>query len=388
MGTLREDVSAAAVAAGVSAAVLGYAGSVAVVVAGLTAVGADRGQVASALAALGVTTGLASMLLSWRTRQPVAVVWSTPGMALLVGVGAVQGGFPAVGGALLVTAVLLVLTGLVRPLTRLVARLPAVLTSAVLAGVLLPFCLRPATAVADLPLTAGTVAVVWLLAQRVAPRWAAPLTLVALVGVVLLAGDLPALPGATPHLQVLVPSLTVDALVRVALPLYLVTMAGQNLVGLSVLSSFGYRPPVGRLLVATGGFSAVGVVLGSPTVNLAAITGALTAGPSAHPDPGRRWVAAGAAGLTNLLLAAVAPATATLVTGVDPRLVATAAGLALLPALATAAATALRDEPTRLAAVVTLVVTASGIAGAAAVGLAAGLLLLVIAPPGRGRRGG
>ncbi len=375
---MREEVTGRAVAAGVSAAVLGYASSVAVVVAGLSAVGASSGQVGSALVAVGVVMGVTSVLLSARTRVPVSVVWSTPGLALLVGVGPLPGGFGVVVGAFLVAAVLVVLTGLVRPLTRAVARLPQALTAAVLAGVLLPFCLAPVQAVADLPLQAGAVVAVWVLAQRFAPSASAPLALVALLVVVALDGALPPVDRVVPTVELVGPSLSWEAVLRIALPVYLVTMAGQNLVGLAVLQANDYRAPVGTLLVGTGVASAAAAPLGAPTVNLAAITGALTAGPQAHPDPARRWVAAAAAGLSYLVLAALAPLTSTLVTGVDERLVATAAGLALVGAFTASAATALRDEGTRLPAAATLLVTASGVSGGAAIGLLVGGALLLL----------
>ncbi len=381
---LRDDVSAQAVATGLSAAALGYAGSVAVVVAGLAAVGASPPQVTSALVALGVLMAVASTVLSGWLRLPVAVVWSTPGAALMIGVGAtggVAGGFGAAVGAMLVTAALIVVTGSVRPLARLVARLPPALTAAVLAGVLLPFCLRTVPAVAELPLACGVVVAAWLAAQRWAPAWSAPVALLALVGVVLATHGLP-VQGAGPlRLGLVTPVLTWEATVRIALPLYLVTMAGQNLVGVAVLVAEGYRPPVGALVVGTGVASAAAAPFGGPTLNLAAITGALTAGPQAHPDPARRWVAAAAGGLGYLALAALAPLAAALITSIDPRLVATAAGLALLGALASSAASALADPGSRLPAVVTLVVTASGVPGAPAAGLLAGLVVHLVVRP-------
>ena len=379
----RRDVTGQAVVAGVSAAAVGYASSVAVVIAGLTAAGATTDQVSSGLVALGVLTAVTSVALSARLRIPVAVVWSTPGCAVLVGVGLLDGGFGVAVGGLLVAAALVVVTGLVRPLTRLVARLPAALTSAVLAGVLLPFCLQPARAVADLPVQAGAIALVWLIAQRFATAWAAPAALLALVAVVVLGGDVPPVAGGVPALGVVTPALSVEAVLRIAVPVYLVTMAGQNLVGVAVLAAQGYRPPVGTLLVGTGAAAAVGAPFGAPTLNLAAITGALTAGPQAHPDPARRWPAAAAAGLTYLALAMVAPLTSAFVTGVDPRLVATAAGLALVPALAGAAAAAVRDDATRLPALLTLLVAGSGTSGAPAVGLIVGLAALALGRPAR-----
>lgn len=378
--TLVRDSSAQAVAAGVTAGLLGYASSVAVVVAGLTAVGATPEQVGSALLALGVAMGVLSVLGSVRHRLPVAVVWTTPGMALLATVGPVDGGLPAVVGAFLLCGALIALTGLVRPLARAMQRLPAALSAAVLAGVLLPFCLAPVRAVQDLPVQAGAIVLAWLVAMRWAPRLAGPVALLALV-VVGVEAQLAVPSDVVPQLELVAPGLSLAAVTSLALPLYLVTMAAQNLVGLAVLSAQGYRPPVRSLLVGTGaGSMAIAPFLG-PTVNLAAITGALTAGPGAHPDPARRWVAGVCAGLTSALLGVLAPFTSAVVTGADPRLVATAAGLALLGAFAGATAEALRDERTRPAAAITLLVAGSGVAagplGAAPLGLLAGAVLLL-----------
>jgi len=382
--SLRAAVSAQALATGVTAALLGYASSVAVVVAGLVAVGASPAQVSTALLALGIAMAVTSVALSSWTRLPVSVVWSTPGLALLATLGPINGGFAAVTGAFVLTGLLIALTGLVSPLMRVLQQLPTALTSAVLAGVLLPFCLAPAQAVGPLPLQAGAICVAWLAAVRFAPRFAAPAALLALLAVVVTSGgDVLGDGLAAPRLDVVAPTLTLQAVTAVALPLYLVTMAAQNLVGVSVLQAQGYRPPVGPLLVVTGGASAVVAPLGAPTVNLAAITGALTAGPSAHADPARRWVAAAAAGITYLVLGLLSPLTAGLVASADPRLVATAAGLGLLTAFLGAAAAALAREQDRLAAGVTLLVTASGVTAlglsSAPLGLLAGLLVLVVA---------
>lgn len=388
LAALRRDASGQAVAAGVSAAVVGYASSVAVVVAGLQAVGASPSQAGSALVALGVVMAVASVALSVPGRVPVSVVWSTPGLALLATGGTVDGGFRAVVGGFLLVGALLAVTGLLPPLARLLSRLPPALTSAVLAGVLLPFCLAPAQAVGALPVRAGVVVAVWVGVLRLAPSLSAPAALLTVLAVVLADGSLQ-LPGATaPVVELVRPTLTLAAVTQVALPVYLVTMAGQNLVGLAVLQANGYAPSVRRLLLGTGVASAAGAPLGAPTVNLAAITGALTAGPAAHPDPERRWVAAVSAGVAYVGLAAVAPLTAALVTQTDPRLVRTAAGLALLGSFGGAAAAALREEATRLPAVVTLLVAASGTTaaglGSAPLGLLAGLVLLLVLrrPPG------
>ena len=375
---LRRDASAQAVATGVVAALLGYASSVAVVVAGLTAVGAGPRQVGSALLALGVGLCVSTVALSAVTRIPVAVVWSTPGVALLATAGPVDGGLRAVHGAFVVTGLLVVLTGLVPAVPRLLARLPAALSSAVLAGVLLPFCLAPATALGEEPLAAGVLCLAWLAALRWAPRYTAPAALVALIAVLAVSGEVQVSSGdLLPSLAGTVPTLSLEAVTAVALPLYLVTMAAQNLVGFSVLAAHGYRPPVGAALVGTGATSAALAPFSAPTVCVAAITGALTAGPTAHPDPARRWVAPVASAAVYLVLGALAPLAASVITQADPRLVAAAAGLGLLGAFSGAATAALADERERTPAVVTLLVTASGVTllglGSAPLGLAAGL---------------
>ena len=380
---LLRDVTGQAVAAGVSAAVLGYASSVAVVVAGLSAVGASPGQVGSALLALGLVMGATSIALSAGLRVPVSVVWTTPGLALLPTVGALDGGFPAAVGAFVAVGVLVLLTGLLPPVSRALRRLPVPLTSAVLAGVLLPFCLAPARGVAELPVEAGVIVLAWVLAWRFAPTYAAPAALLALVGVVVVTSSL-SLPasGVVPRLTTTAPVFSWAALAQVALPVYLVTMAAQNLVGIAVLTSQGYRAPVGPVLVTTGAASALAAPFGAPTTNLAAITGALTAGPAAHAELGLRWVAAAAAGATYVLLGALAPVTAAVVTGTDPLLVATAAGLGLLGALIGSVTTAWSEERSRTPAAVTLLVSASGVTvlglGAAPLGLLAGGALLLL----------
>lgn len=392
-GELLGAVSAQAVTTGVVAALLGYASSVAVVLAGLQAVGATPTQAASGLLVLCLAMAALSVLLSASTRIPVAVVWTTPGVALLPSVAPVPGGYPAALGALAVAGLLVVLTGLVGPLARLLGRIPVELSSALLAGILLPFCLAPARAFDDEPVRAALLVLAWLLAVRFAPRYAAPAALAALVCVVvadLLSGRREAAADSLlPTFSATTPSFGLQALLAVALPVYLVTMAGQNLVGIAVLTAEGYRPPVRRLLVATGAASAAVAPLGAPPVNLAAITGALTAGPGAHPEPERRWVAAAAAGAAYVVLGLLSPLTVAAVAAADPGLVQAAAGLGLFATFAASTARALGDEARRIPSGVALLVTASGVSagalGSAALGLVAGLVVLVVLGAGRPR---
>ncbi|MFI7588302.1 benzoate/H(+) symporter BenE family transporter [Spongisporangium articulatum] len=376
----RADFTGQAVAAGVSSAILGYASSISLVIIALTKAGATSEQVSSGLLALGISMAVVAVGFSAGLRIPVSIAWSTPGAALMAGVGAVDGGYPATIGALVLTGLLIALTGLIRPLNRLILQLPTPLTAAVLAGVVLPFCLQPARAVTELPVPAGAIVVTWLVVLWLRPAWASAAALAALVVIAVLDGTAGS-PTAL-HLDPTTPSLTWQAVVQIALPLYVVTMAAQNLVGVAVLTTFGYRPPVGRILVATGAGSAAGGLFGGMTINLAAITGALTAGPNAHPDPDKRWVAVTTNGLTHLLLGALAPVAAGIVTRTDPALVGTAAGLALVMTFVAAAKQALDDEDARVPAAVTLLVTASGMTalgvGAAPWGLLLGGVLLAL----------
>lgn len=371
-----------AVAAGVVAAIVGFAAAFTVVLQGLRGAGASADQAASGLLVLCVAGGIVAMALSWWTRMPIAIAWSTPGAALLISAGPVEGGWPAAVGAFLLASVLTVAAGLWRPFGRAIERIPRPLAAALLAGVLLPICLAPAQAVVELPSLAVPVVVTWALLTLLARRWAVPGALVAAAVAVAVTGDLG--PGATervlPVLTFTAPELHLGTLVGVGLPLFVVTMASQNLTGMGVLGLNGYRPRLGPVLVATGAASAATAPLGGHGINLAAITAAMMVGPDAHPDPARRWIASGVAGCGFLLLGVTAGLVTSVLAATPPLLVETVAGVALVGALTAALSAAVLDEDLREPAVVTLVVTASGVtaAGISAPfwGLLAGLAML------------
>ncbi|MFG2047721.1 benzoate/H(+) symporter BenE family transporter [Micromonospora sp. NPDC048935] len=372
------------VLAGVVTALVGFASSFTVVLAGLRAAGASDAQAASGLLALCVACGLAAAWLGWRHRIPMSVAWSTPGAALLVATGAPPGGWPVAVGAFLVSGVLIVAAGLFPPLGRAVAAIPKPVAGAMLAGVLLPLCTAPVRALVELPAVAGPVVVGWLLLHRFARRWAVPGALLVAVVAIALTSPPTGLTGATlaPSIVLTAPAWEASALVGLALPLFLVTMAAQNVPGMAVLAGYGYRPPFGAALRATGLASLLAAPAGGHAVNLAAITAALAAGPDAHPDPDRRWVASVTAGAGLALLGLGAGVATALVAVAPPILIEAVAGLALLGALATALAAAVTDPATREAAVVTFVVTASGVTligvGGAFWGLIAGCLMLLL----------
>ncbi|MET8528352.1 benzoate/H(+) symporter BenE family transporter [Micromonospora sp. NPDC005172] len=372
------------VLAGVVTALVGFASSFTVVLAGLRAVGASDAQAASGLLALCVTCGLAAAWLGWRHRIPMSVAWSTPGAALLVATGPPPGGWPVAVGAFLVSGLLIVAAGLFPPLSRAVAAIPKPVAGAMLAGVLLPLCTAPVRALVELPTVAGPVVAGWLLLHRFARRWAVPGALLVAVVAIALTAPPAGLSGAAliPSVTLTVPAWNASALVGLALPLFLVTMAAQNVPGMAVLVGYGYRPPFGAALRATGLASLLAAPAGGHAVNLAAITAALAAGPDAHPDPERRWVASVTAGVGLALLGLGAGVATALVAVAPPILIEAVAGLALLGALATALAAAVTDPQTREAAVVTFVVTASGVTligvGGAFWGLVAGCLMLLL----------
>ncbi len=369
--------------AGIVASFVGFASTFALVLAGLHAIGADEAQAASGLATLCVTMGAAGIWLGLRHRIPVAIAWSTPGAALLISGGAVPGGYPAALGAFAVTGVLIVLAGLWSALGRWVERIPPAIASAMLAGVLLPVCVAPAEAAVELPAQALPVIAVWALLMRFARRWAVPGALVAAgIAIALDPRQGAVVPDLLPALTFTTPHLDLGALLGLALPLFVVTMASQNVPGVAVLTSFGYRPPLRDALVTTGAATAAGAPFGAHAINLAAITAALVAGPDAHPDSGKRWIASVSGAVTYLVFGLTAGLATALVAVAPPLLIEAVAGLALLGALGGAVTAAMADAERREAAVITFAVSASAItaAGISAPfwGLVAGLSYLAL----------
>jgi benzoate membrane transport protein len=316
--------------------------------------------------------------------MPVMMAWSTPGAALLISTGVPDGGFPAAVGAFLVTSVLLALAGIWRRFGEAVAAIPLSLASAMLAGILLDLCLAPMRATAAMPALALPIVAAWLLAWRFARRYAMPVAMLVAAVMITAATDLP--PGVLQHSWptpiLVVPDFTLGAVVGIALPLFIVTMAAQNVPGLAVLNANGYRPEVGPIFVTTGLAGLVISCLGGHAVNLAALTAALTASPEADPDPSRRWIAAVTAGIVYIALGLIAGMAAAFIAASPPLLIQAVAGLALLGSLASALATALAKEPDRLSAIITFVTAASGISffgvGAAFWGLVAGGITMLV----------
>jgi benzoate membrane transport protein len=373
-----------AILAGLVSAVVGYASAFTIVLSGLHAVGADQRQAASGLLALCLGIAVAATFLAFRYRMPIAIAWSTPGAALLVATGPIAGGFPVAVGAFLACAALTILAGAVPWIARLVASIPRPVAGAMLAGVLVPLCTAPVRALLDVPLLAIPVTLTWAVLMRYARPWAVPGALAAATVAIAVSGTEQGLSAESlrPVLDFTPPVFTWQAMIGLAMPLFLVTMAGQNVPGAAVLSTFGYRPPLRGVLLTTGLTSAATAPFGGHAVNLAAITAALTAGPDAHPDPARRWIATVGLGGGQLMMGLGTGLAAALVLLSPPVLVIAVAGLALIPALGAALASAVSEPDGREAAVITFVVTAAGISiagiGSAFWGLVAGILALLL----------
>lgn len=383
------------IVAGIVTALVGFTSSFAVVLTGLDAVGASAAQAASGLLAVSLAMGLACIVLAWRYRMPITAAWSTPGAALLVATGSVEGGWPAAVGAFLVTAALILLTALWPALGALIARIPPSIAQAMLAGVLLPLCLAPITGVVANLWGVVPVVLTWLVFARLAPRWAVPLAFVAAAAVVAVslvsAGTRVDPAVLLPQFELTMPAFTVGALVGIALPLFIVTMASQNVPGIAIMRSFGYEVPWRPAMLVTGLGTALGAPAGGHAINLAAISAALAASPDADPDPDRRWLAGVSTGASYLVLGAFSAAFATLVVLAPTAVIPAVAGLALFGAFGAAVQQAIDDPGERLPAVVTFLVAASGIAvlgvSAAFWALVAGLLVRTMLHAGRPSRG-
>jgi benzoate membrane transport protein len=366
------------VSAGVVGTLTGFFGSVAVLLAGLTAAGATAAQAASGLAALCVVNGLLSIGVSLRLRIPACFAWSTPGAALLVA--AHPASFGTAVGAFLLAAALMITTGAIPALARSIDRIPAALSGGLLAGVLLPFCLAPVKEAVVSPLTVLPLVLGWFVLSRFVPRAAGPVVIVAALVLTVVQGS--AGSALVPAPSLVAPLLDPVGIVALGVPLYLVTMAGQQLPGIAVLRSNAYPPPTRLLLVASGVGSAVAAPFGGVQLNLAAITGAIMIGPDAGEDRSRRWISGVASGCTYLVLAGIAGIVAGLVGDEPPALVQAAAGLALIGAFVGAISSALERVDTRVPAVITFLVVGSGIAvagvGSAFWGLLVGGLALVV----------
>ncbi len=368
-------------AAAVVAALVGFGGTLAVILAAAAAVKADAAQTSSWVTALCLVMAATSAGLSLRHRIPIVTAWSTPGAALIAAGTDVASVNLAVG-AFLLSAALVVLTAAVRPLAALFERIPVAIASAMLAGVLFKLVLLMLDGAAAAPALVLPLFVLFFTARLFSPTSA---VLFVLAGGGLLAWLLgltgPLATQATLSTLVLIrPEFEPATLIGLGLPLFLVTMASQNLPGFAVLRAAGYPVPARSILATTGLASAVSAIFGAHTSNLAAIIASLCTSPDAHPDPARRWLTGVLYGACYLVFAAFGSSLVGLFVAMPAALVTTVAGLALLGPLAGALGGAMANPADRLAAALTFAVSASSLSiggiGSAFWGLLAGLAVL------------
>ncbi|MHC9085896.1 benzoate/H(+) symporter BenE family transporter [Luteimonas sp. RIT-PG2_3] len=382
--SLLRDASLSAVAAGFVTVLVGFASSAVIVFQAAQTMGASPAQIASWMWALGLGMGVTCIGLSLRYRMPVVTAWSTPGAAMLIASGS---GLPLreAIGAFVLSALLMMVAGFSGWFERIISRIPVSLASAMLAGVLLRFGLDVFVAMQSQLGMALAMFVVYLLTRRLLPRYAVIATL--LVGVAIAAAS--GLMGwGTVELALarpvwVTPSLSLAAVFGIALPLFVVTMASQNVPGVAVIRAAGYPLPISPVIGWTSAVNAVLAPFGAFALNLAAITAAICMGREAHEDSDRRYVAAIAAGVFYVLVGVFGATVASLFAAFPKELVMAIAGIALLGTIGNSLAAAMRDEHDREAALVTFLVTASGLSlfgiGSAFWGLVAGIATLLVA---------
>jgi benzoate membrane transport protein len=397
-----KDLSLSAFTAGFVAVLVGFTSSVAIVFQAAQAFGATPEQIASWMWALGIGMGLCTLVPSLWLKKPVMVAWSTPGAAVLASAG-LAGGFSMAQavGAFMLCAVFIALAGASGWFERVMNRIPVAIASALLAGVLARFGLQGFSAAQSAMPLVTVMVLAYLVGKRFVPRYAVPLTLLVAIIFVAIGAGFTATNiefGITKPVWV-TPEFSFSALVSLALPLFVVTMASQNLPGVAAIRAAGYADrraqggdagiPISKVITLTGLATLVLAPFGAFALNLSAITAAICMGAEAHPDPARRYTAAVACGAMYVVIGVFGAAITGVLTAFPVELVAAIAGLALLGTIGGAMTAALQDELTREAAIMTFLVTLSGVViagvGSAFWGVVVGAVALLVQHYGRSK---
>jgi benzoate membrane transport protein len=370
---------ASLISAALVAALVGYGSTIALVLSAAAALGASAEQTASWVMAVCLAKAAGAAILSTWHRVPVVLAWSTPGAALI----AASSGYSMAQGvaAFVFAGLLIAATGLIRPLGALVARIPDAIAAAMLAGVLLPFCLLGAGTVKAAPELVLPMIALFAVVRLRNPAMAVLAALAAGLALAFATGaaSLPTLPALPPMPVLILPDPGWQVIIGLGLPLYLVTMASQNLPGFATMRAAGFEPPVASALTVTGGISAIAALFGAHTVNMAAITAAICMGDDVHPDRTQRWKVGLAYAVVWIILGLTGPVVIAILTALPPALMTALVALALLGPLMGALTGAFATPDQRFAATITLAVTGAGVAfagiGAAFWGLLAGLAI-------------
>jgi benzoate membrane transport protein len=351
-----------AVLAGFVAVLVGYASSATIIWQAAAAAGASAQQIAGWMTALGIGMGVSTLALSWWYKAPVLTAWSTPGAALLAT--SLQGvSLAETIGVFIFANALILLCGVTGVFARLMKLIPHSLAAAMLAGVLLRFGLQAFSNLEGHILLCGSMLAAWVIAKAFAPRYAIVATLLVGGMVAWAGGDI-----VTNRIgfsvvlpEFIAPTFTFTTLVSVGLPFFLVTMASQNAPGFATMKASGYPLAVSPLIIFTGGLALLLSPFGVYSICIAAITAAICQSPDAHPDVSKRWLAAAAAGAFYLLAGVFGGSISGLMAALPLSWIQTLAGLALLGTISGSLYQALHNETERDAAIVTFLMTASGV---------------------------
>ena len=366
-------------AAAAAVVVVGFASTILIIMEAAQAIGANSAQQASFAASLCYMMAITTFILCWRFKMPIITAWSTPGAVLVAASAGLT--YQTALGAFVVAGALMVLTGLVKPLERAIERMPSSIAAAMLAGVLVGYVLKVPAAALSAPWLVVPLVIAFFSVRMIFPMFAVPVIVLLGLLISVLSGGMGqgcCSLGLTP-LTFDLPQFQLGAALGLGLPLYLVTMASQNLPGFVVLRASGYQPPVGPSLIVTGVASMIMAPFGGHSVNMAAITASLATGPEVHPDPAQRWRVAYPYAIFYVLIALAASSFVSILGALPKELIAAIAGLALFSPLMSGMVTMMKDAKDVEAAMVTFLVTASGLAmfgvGAAFWGLVAGLVI-------------
>ncbi len=380
---IRRDFSLSAAVAGLIAVIVSYGGPAAIIFQAARGANLTPDQLTSWIWAISIGSGISGVFLSLKYRAPVIIAWSTPGAALLAA-GWAAYPYPQAIGAFLFAGIAITIFGATGLFSALMERIPRAVVAAMLAGILFRFGVEVFTSLTATPALVAPMLACYLAMKRLKPRYAILATLItglvaaATLNLLNTAALSTAFGAALATPSLTAPEFSLGALIGIGVPLFLVTMTGQNATGLGVLRTAGYTTPGGPLVAATGALSTLLAPFGSHGINLAAITAAICTGPEAHRDPDKRYVAGIVCGLAYLVIGLFGATLVGVFAALPPALIAAISGLALFGALMSGLAQAMDDEPRREAALVTFLVTVSGLSiagiGAAFWGLVAGVL--------------
>ncbi|UTN99042.1 benzoate/H(+) symporter BenE family transporter [Serratia plymuthica] len=361
MDRLRQDFSLSAVVAGAIAVIVSYAGPLIIVFQAASAAHLPTEVISSWIWAISIGSGVTGLILSWRLRVPVITAWSTPGAALLVGL------LPGVTineavGAYIVSSVIIAVIGLSGAFDKLIGKLPRSIAAARLAGILFHFGAEMFVSIQLQPTLVMAMFVTYLLFKRLLPRYAIVAVLfaggtVAGMSGMLNSGDIVV---SVAHPVLITPAWSWHAIINIALPLTLVTLTGQYVPGMAVLRSSGYATPARPIVSMTAIASVLLAPFGSHGVNLAAITAAICTSEEAHREKSKRYIAGVACGIFYIVMGIFGATLASVFTALPKELIISLAGLALFGAISTGLTGAMADEKQREAALITFLVTASG----------------------------